>query len=784
MKRTVMIALIATISLLFVCGAFFGVRNAVLKNRYDAACALLEDGSYSEAIGAFDMISFYKDSAEKAEAAEQMLAEEIRLAELEVRYLEAQESLGAGDYLKAAEIFGELDSYKNSADMLKEAYYLHAKVLYADGDYDGALSQLGAIKDYKDASVLMEEIIKNQLSYLSACELFDAKDYLKAAEILEELGDYKNSLDMLREAYYLLAKQLCADGDHEGAVTYFEAAKDYKDASVLIEGIKKQQSYLAAERSLAEGDDFKAIELFKASGDYADAKTRAEEIQEKIYQDAELLLAEEDYFNAFSAFIGLGDYADCKARAEEIQENCYQKAIDFLFYDIYDYDANVEAFRIFEKLDGYKESDRYAAQLKEEMYSFLSIDLKDSYSFELAYAYLEFLGNYKDCSSIKANMPERIYNSAIRYFNEEDYTRAAQCFLLIPGYKGDEEKRCEACYRYALELASRTDNYYAFEAYNILLELGDYKDSRDQAAKLYAFEEKYQQGIKLVEDGAFSNAVDIFEELNSYRDSKLKRADAAYVYATELLEAEDYEKAYDFAKIADRTVSYEGPTDELLDDILYAWGTALYEDGKLLDAAEKLMDYYAGTKSTTLGIQIMSSPEYWKLDEASVIYFGEYISYVHNETEILTQKLSWDVFRRDGNKLWLITTDVIDCRAFGGNSWESCELRAWLNGEFYNTWFSENEKRYMTEMDRGDGVVDIITLLKPNEIGVEINTYPGYTGYAMQQKCPMGSVSWTSIVPNWFLMNGYGALNNKQWWPNAGPGSSCGIRPVICITVE
>ncbi|MBR6742467.1 MAG: hypothetical protein IKM09_03375, partial [Clostridia bacterium] len=687
-------------SLLFVCGAFFGVRNAVLKNRYDAACALLEDGSYSEAIGAFDMISFYKDSAEKAEAAEQMLAEEIRLAELEVRYLEAQESLNAGDYLKAAEIFGELDSYKNSSDMQREAYYLHAKALYADGDCDGALSQLGAIKDYKDASDLMD-------------------------------------------------------------------------------GIKKQQSYLEAERSLAEGDDFKAIELFKALGDYADAKTRVAQIQKKIYQDAERLLAEEDYFNAFSAFIGLGDYADCKSRAEEIQENCYQKACAvYRNYASYEYP---EAFWIFEKLDGYKDSANYAHLLKERMYEHVSQVLKYFSDFEKAFKYLEVLGDYKECARIEANLPEQIHKAAIRYFNLNDYEMVIKCFMLIPDYNGGMEIRLEANYQYALRLVRMLDNCAAWEAYNLFAELGNYKDSREYVAQISVLEEKYQQGIKLYEDGAYSDAIEILKELKDYRSSPQYILESALKFATEFLEQKDYEKAYDYAKIADGLEGIDERIQELLDDILYEWGAKLYADGKLSEAVEKLTGFDAGRKSTTLRIQLMRTPEYWKLPDISSIYFGEYIVYVADGIEHISP-ISWDVYRRDGNKLWLISDKVIDCRYFGGDSWENCELRAWLNGEFYNTWFSEEEKKYITEMDRDGGIVDKISLISSNEFTSAVDSIPTFTMYARMHGCPIGSVSWSSEVSNWYLLEGYGELDSAQWW--GGRRDPNGIRPIICITVE
>ena len=169
------------------------------------------------------------------------------------------------------------------------------------------------------------------------------------------------------------------------------------------------------------------------------------------------------------------------------------------------------------------------------------------------------------------------------------------------------------------------------------------------------------------------------------------------------------------------------------------------------------------------------------MPDISSIYFGEYIVNVADGIEHISP-ISWDVYRRDGNKLWLISDKVIDCRYFGGDSWENCELRAWLNGEFYNTWFSEEEKKYITEMDRDGGIVDKISLISSNEFTSAVDSIPTFTMYARMHGCPIGSVSWSSEVSNWYLLEGYGELDSAQWW--GGRSDPNGIRPIICITVE
>lgn len=70
--------------------------------------------------------------------------------------------------------------------------------------------------------------------YKEACELVEAEEYTAAKEILEELGNYKDSSELAKECDYQIALDLLSNGDFDEAVAIFKSISDYKDVSETI----------------------------------------------------------------------------------------------------------------------------------------------------------------------------------------------------------------------------------------------------------------------------------------------------------------------------------------------------------------------------------------------------------------------------------------------------------------------------------------------------------------------------------------------------------------------
>lgn len=78
-----------------------------------------------------------------------------------------------------------------------------------------------------------------------------------------------------------------------------------------------------------------------------------------------------------------------------------------------------------------------------------------------------------------------------------------------------------------------------------------------------------------------------------------------------------------------------------------------------------------------------------------------------------TEPLEWIVLAKDGTRALLITKNTIECSRYNEDkvdiTWETCDLRKWLNKDFYNTAFSVKEQN----------MIDISELENPDVNGVD-----------------------------------------------------------------
>ena len=74
----------------------------------------------------------------------------------------------------------------------------------------------------------------------------------------------------------------------------------------------------------------------------------------------------------------------------------------------------------------------------------------------------------------------------------------------------------------------------------------------------------------------------------------------------------------------------------------------------------------------------------------SVVSFGRYEQ--DNDTKNGPEEILWWVIDTQGDSALLLSGYGLDLRPFDGKTWDRCGLRTWLNGTFYNTAFSDEEK--------------------------------------------------------------------------------------------
>jgi len=99
-------------------------------------------------------------------------------------------------------------------------------------------------------------------------------------------------------------------------------------------------------------------------------------------------------------------------------------------------------------------------------------------------------------------------------------------------------------------------------------------------------------------------------------------------------------------------------------------------------------------KSNTLSILDICDSNIDEITAGQTILLGKYEQ--DNNLSNGSEDIEWLVLDREDNSILLVSKYALDVKAYdetGSNStWESCSLRKWLNGSFYNDAFSKAEK--------------------------------------------------------------------------------------------
>ena len=173
---------------------------------------------------------------------------------------------------------------------------------------------------------------------------------------------------------------------------------------------------------------------------------------------------------------------------------------------------------------------------------------------------------------------------------------------------------------------------------------------------------KYQHALALRESGQYEEAIAAFEELGDYSDAKTQITETKYQQGKRFLTAKDYDSA---ARILINIKEYED-VDKLL-----------AEDDNMIAAVAAAA---AAARDA-------------KFPVGNYVTFGRY---PQTKAGNDATPIEWLVLARDGNKALLISRYGLDTQRYNkyttSVTWETCTLRTWLNGMFYNKAFSSAEQ--------------------------------------------------------------------------------------------
>lgn len=81
----------------------------------------------------------------------------------------------------------------------------------------------------------------------------------------------------------------------------------------------------------------------------------------------------------------------------------------------------------------------------------------------------------------------------------------------------------------------------------------------------------------------------------------------------------------------------------------------------------------------------------------NIVSFGSYEQ--DNDTDNGTEAIKWKVIAVEDGKALLLSQDILDGRSYEDSSdyvtWETSDLREWMNSEFYDDAFSKDEKSHI-----------------------------------------------------------------------------------------
>ena len=196
---------------------------------YRRADYMLTHREYADARDLFATIFGWKDSAKKHEQALELANNEI--------YEAAMQLIKVGDLAEAKKKLKSLDDWRDSKAILKdlskfgyEKLISNANEFIENRKYKKALNELVVARDsdYKAKDV---ERIEKDISYCNAFIAIDKKEFEKAQEVFEYLGDWRDSKEQLAEAI-----EISNEWRYNRAL-YFMDNKEYEKAREVLSEI-------------------------------------------------------------------------------------------------------------------------------------------------------------------------------------------------------------------------------------------------------------------------------------------------------------------------------------------------------------------------------------------------------------------------------------------------------------------------------------------------------------------------------------------------------------------
>lgn len=293
-------------------------------------------------------------------------------------------------------------------------------------------------------------------------------------------------------------------------------------------------------------------------------------------------------------------------------------------------------------------------------------------------------------------IPAARYNKAIKCLDVQEYQTAYDIFVDLGDYK-DSVDQSVVAYKGIKELEAKA-----------LIESGDYESAyailEEIDRYVVAKEDMYSRANAYLQDGKLKEAIELLEAIEWYEDAEIVLQSTRATYAIELMESDDFEGA-----------------EIVLNDLFESEISAPTLNNNAAEAKKQLLSYAKDCVSQSKYEQAFTILNYMRgekealdlLAEFENVYYQELIANAEVGDSVYwgkyeqdgikengTEPIEWIVLDKDGDKVLVVSRYILDYCCYQKDieynkylSWEVSDVRKWLQNSFYDNSFTSAEKK-------------------------------------------------------------------------------------------
>lgn len=327
---------------------------------------------------------------------------------------------------------------------------------------------------------------KKGRTYEQAMDFMESGEYIQAAELFQELGDYKEASLQYKKARYSLAEELQIDGSYEESAEIFHSLEGYQDADMQYSNIRYQQ----AKELNEQGNESEALFICE---ELLDLNYKTSDVQ---FLKGNILLKQgENYQNALSLFekLAVNDYDGAE---EMVKKTRYEWAKDLIRKD-----QKLEALEMFDMVRDYADVEECQKDLADELFT-EALGYYRAGRYQKAQDYFNALYTHKNTTyylrltSIYLDIEEYGYDSANELFTDPEWSfymddfrsnfyventaeAMLSCTNLASAYLLGEWRTSNKSHYLKMERNTEEGEYSFYCSYNLPWYDGDYYTIKD-----------------------------------------------------------------------------------------------------------------------------------------------------------------------------------------------------------------------------------------------------------------------------------------------------------------